>query len=123
MAPHSNDAPYCPLPSFKKLETFNDWFLRKWSKTATSESQSPELLMFKSLHEQCSKNSGIRLKFPYGRPILETKAVKTKFGNRTFSYTGPKLWNALPLDIREEDNIDNFKKKLKQLYLRMQRSF
>ena len=25
---HSNDAPYCPLPSYKKLETFNDQFPR-----------------------------------------------------------------------------------------------
>ena len=33
MAPHSNDAPYCPLPSCKKLETFNDRFPRKCQKT------------------------------------------------------------------------------------------
>ena len=30
---HSNDVPYCPLPSCKKLETFNDWFPRKCQKT------------------------------------------------------------------------------------------
>ena len=28
-----NDVPYCTLPSCKKLETFNDQFLRKWPKT------------------------------------------------------------------------------------------
>ena len=33
MAPHSNDAPYCPLPSSKKLENFNDRFPRKCPKT------------------------------------------------------------------------------------------
>ena len=33
MAPYSNDAPYCPLPSCKKLETFNDRFLKKCKKT------------------------------------------------------------------------------------------
>ena len=32
---HSNDAPYCPLPSCKKLETFNDWFPKKCQKTRT----------------------------------------------------------------------------------------
>ena len=47
--------------------------------------------------------------------MLETKAVKTKFRKRTFSYTGPKLRNALPLHIREEDNIVNFKQKAKKL--------
>ena len=26
MTPHSNDAPYCPVPPCKKLETFNDQF-------------------------------------------------------------------------------------------------
>ena len=33
MAPHSNDAAYFPLPSCKKLETFNDSFPRKCLKT------------------------------------------------------------------------------------------
>ena len=33
MASHSNDAPYCLLPSCKKLETFNDQFPRKFPKT------------------------------------------------------------------------------------------
>ena len=73
------------------------------------------LLVFNSLHEQCSNNLGIRFKSNHGRPMLETKAVKTKFRKRTFSYTGPKLRNALPLHIREEDNIVNFKQKAKKL--------
>ena len=47
--------------------------------------------------------------------MLETKAVNTKYGKRTVSYTGPKLWNALPLDIREENNIEKFKQKVKTL--------
>ena len=33
MAPHSNDTLYCPLPSCKKLETYNDRFPRKRPKT------------------------------------------------------------------------------------------
>ena len=39
----------------------------------------------------------------------------TKYGKRIFTYTGPKLWNALPLDIREEDNVVMFKQKVKTL--------
>ena len=73
------------------------------------------LLVFKSLHGQCSKNLGVKFKSFNGRPLLETKAVNTKYGKRTFSYTGPKLWNALPLDIREENNIEKFKQKVKTL--------
>ena len=47
--------------------------------------------------------------------MLETKAVKTKFRKRTFSYTGPKLRNALPLHIREESNIEKVTEKVKTL--------
>ena len=32
MTAHSNDAPYCPLPLCKKLETFNNWFPRNVKK-------------------------------------------------------------------------------------------
>jgi hypothetical protein len=47
--------------------------------------------------------------------MLETRGAQTKYGKRTFTYTGPKLWNALPLEIREEDNIEKFKQKVKTL--------
>ena len=47
--------------------------------------------------------------------MLETKAVNTKHGKRTFSYTGHKLWSAHSLDTREENNIENFKQKFKTL--------
>ena len=73
------------------------------------------LLVFKSLHEQCSKNLGVKFKSNHGRPMLETRGAKTKYRKRTFTYTGPKLWNALPLEIREEDNIEKFKQKVKTL--------
>ena len=33
MAPHLNDSPYCLLPLCKKLETCNDWKMRKCPKT------------------------------------------------------------------------------------------
>ena len=73
------------------------------------------LLVFKPLHEQCSKNLGVKFKSFNWRPLLETKAVNTKYGKRTFSYTGPKLWNALPLDVSEKNNIEKFKQKVKTL--------
>ena len=47
--------------------------------------------------------------------MLETRGAKTKYGKQTFTYTGPKLWNALALDIREENNIKKFKQKVKTL--------
>ncbi|KAK3101096.1 hypothetical protein FSP39_000910 [Pinctada imbricata] len=38
------------------------------------------------------------------------------FSDRGFSTIGPKLWNNIPLDIRQAENIEIFKKKLKTYY-------
>ena len=77
------------------------------------------LLVFKAVHGLCSKNLEIRYKSHNCRPqdflLLETKPVKTKYGKRTFSYAGPKLWNALPLQVRSEDDIETFKRHVKTL--------
>ena len=54
-----------------------------------------------------------------GRPDdylrLDTPNFKTKYGRRIFEYNGSRLWNALPLDIRTNENIDDYKKKVKTL--------
>ena len=54
-----------------------------------------------------------------GRPeeylMLETPNFQTKFGKRLFEYNGSRLWNALPVRIRSEENIDVYKKSLKTL--------
>ena len=47
--------------------------------------------------------------------MLETRKVKTKYGRRTFEYAGCRLWNALPLNVRMEEKIENFKKQIKTL--------
>ena len=77
------------------------------------------LLVFKVIHGQCPKNMEIRYKSHNCRPqdflLLETKRVNTKYGKRTFSYAGPKLWNALPLHVRTEEKIETFKRQVKTL--------
>ena len=45
--------------------------------------------------------------------ILEVPSVKTVFGERAFSYNGPKTWNYLPFSIRSSETLDIFKAKLK----------
>ena len=40
------------------------------------------------------------------------------YGDRAFSAAAPKLWNALPLDIRNSGSITLFKCKLKTFFLR-----
>ena len=79
------------------------------------------LLVFKAIHGQCSDNLQKLLRYkryncrPQDVMMLETKNAKTKYGKRTFSYAGPRLWNALPLQIRTEENIASFKTKVKTL--------
>ena len=53
------------------------------------------------------------------RSILDTKTfhitlTKTEtFGERAFSFTGPKQWNSLPYDVRYSPSLLSFKKALK----------
>jgi hypothetical protein len=45
--------------------------------------------------------------------LLKTRAFNTTFGKRTFYYAAPKLWNGLPLDVKNSNTVDIFKQKLK----------
>ena len=46
-------------------------------------------------------------------PKFVTPRLRTKFGERAFSYTGPAVWNSLPIDIRCTTETQTFKKLLK----------
>ena len=44
---------------------------------------------------------------------LEVGKTNTKsYGDRAFSIAGPKLWNELPLEIRQSANVNVFKRVL-----------
>ena len=77
------------------------------------------LIVFKVLHGLCSENLTLQYKSFNGRPsdflMLDTPIFNTKYGKRMFVYNGTRLWNALPVDFRMEENIDQFKKRLKTL--------
>ena len=77
------------------------------------------LIVYKVIHGICSENLVVRYKQYNCKPndflLLETKVVKTKYGRRTFDYAGPRLWNALPVDVRTIECIESFKKKLKSI--------
>ena len=44
---------------------------------------------------------------------LQETRVNGKYGKRAFSHVAPKLWNLIPLNIRQEQCTDKFKKLLK----------
>ena len=74
-------------------------------------------MVYKSIRGISSNNLHVDYKRYNCRPddylLLEPKNIKTKFGKRTFEYTGPRLWNALPLKVRTVDKIDTFKNLVK----------
>ena len=48
--------------------------------------------------------------------LYDVPRLRTKFGERAFSFSVPSALNALPADIRDEICTATFKKKLKTFY-------
>ena len=45
---------------------------------------------------------------------IKNKKTKCKtFGDRAFAIAGPRVWNSLPLAVRNSVNVDTFKTNLK----------
>ena len=42
-----------------------------------------------------------------------TPRLRTEFGERAFSFSGPTSWNSLPTDLRTVSDTSDFKNKLK----------
>jgi hypothetical protein len=45
--------------------------------------------------------------------LCELKINLQSYGNRSFSSVAPRLWNDLPMDIKQCKTVDSFKQKLK----------
>ena len=58
------------------------------------------------------------LRSSFDKTILKTPKIRLKAGEKSFSWSGPTVWNKLPPKIREIQTIDSFKKNLKTLYFR-----
>ena len=90
-----------------------------WLNVETSILFKVILLVFKVVRGLCSENMTLKFKAFNGRPsdllLLETPNFNTKFGKRLFEYNGTRLWNALPCNVRNEEDIEVFKKKVKTL--------
>ena len=75
------------------------------------------LLVFKVL--KGNVNMELTYKSFNGRPddflLLHTPNFTSKFGKRIFEYNGSRLWNALPVEIRMEENIEKYKTSVKTI--------
>ena len=69
--------------------------------------------------ESPSKTISLRYNGFNGRPDdylkLHTPTFKTVYGTRIFEYYATRLWNELPIALREEDDVVKYKKLLKTL--------
>lgn len=55
-------------------------------------------------HEKTTRNNGYLVQLP---------KFKLKIGQESFCYSGAKLFNSLPLEIRKEESITEFEKNIK----------
>jgi hypothetical protein len=51
--------------------------------------------------------------------VVTVPRVRTKFGERSFSFAGPRAWNSLPAEVRMSPSLDVFKMRLKTELFRM----
>ena len=79
-------------------------------------------LGWSSLKEKRNKQKALKigrsvynLRIP--RRNLALPAVKTDYYRNSFAYTGAKIWNALPDEIKYEKSMRTFKRKLESLNL------
>ena len=84
------------------------------------------LLVYKSLNNLTPKYLKDMLKYHHTTRTLRSshqrylfvKRYRTRYGARSFSYIGPKLWNQLPLQLRTTDTLPKFKTSLKTYLFR-----
>jgi len=50
---------------------------------------------------------------PRGPNLFIVPRVDTRYGNQSFAYAAPYLWNSLPETLRTMDSLPAFKKALK----------
>ena len=88
------------------------------------------IMVFKSLNGQApeylsslltkSSETNTRNLRSSEQEILKVPFARTAYYKKSFSVTGPKLWNALPLEIRKSTSLATFKTSVKKYYLNKQ---
>ena len=51
-----------------------------------------------------------------GKQLLIVPRAKLAIGRRSFSYSSPVIWNAIPLSVRDAPSVSTFKRRLKSFY-------
>ena len=77
------------------------------------------LIVHNCLHDNAPQDISALISYAQSgrRMLLRETRVESSYGDRAFSHVAPKLWNLLPMDIREEHVQGEFKKKLKSFLM------
>ena len=76
--------------------------------------QAPEYLSI--LLTKCSETN-VRSLRSSKQETVKVPFARTTYYEKSFSVTGPKLWNSLPIQIRQSSNLITFKQSVKSFYL------
>ena len=55
-------------------------------------------------------------------PPLTVPRTHNRFGDRSFAAAGPRLWNSLPISLRQISSYGQFRRNLKIIYLGFEKS-
>ena len=77
------------------------------------------LIVHNCLHDNAPNELVSMLEYAESSRTMNLRETKftNKYGVRAFSHVGPKLWNLLPMKIRDEHETGNFKKALKSFLM------
>jgi len=56
-----------------------------------------------------------RLRSANGNCLIVSRCQLSMYGCRAFDYAGPTVWNSLPVELRNSDSFDSFKRFMKTI--------
>ena len=83
------------------------------------------LIVHHCLHENAPTDVAAMITYSQSqrtKKLIETR-THSSYGDRAFSHVGPKLWNLLPKEVREVDEVVTFKQKLKSFLMTRGKDF
>ena len=110
------------LVSKKKISnnTLDDVFMElHWLKVKFRSIYKILLIVHNCLHDNAPTEIITMLQYADSSRTMNLRETRctNKYGVRAFSHVGPKLWNLLPTNIRDEHDTDLFKKALKSFLM------
>ena len=77
------------------------------------------LIVHHCLHDNAPIDVAAMIRYSESKRTMKLRETRSSssYGDRAFSHVGPKLWNLLPMKIREEHDVISFKQKLKSFLM------